>query len=90
MFYNNYYPYNSYKIPKFKKINFSSFLDNTQKTLGVINQVIPLIYQVKPLFENAKTIFKVANAIKDDKKDEQIIKPTNKKVEPQNSPTYFL
>ena len=49
-----------------------------------------MIYQVNPLFENAKTIFKVANAIKDDNKDEQIIKPTNKKVEPQNSPTYFL
>lgn len=90
MFYNNYYPYNNYKIPKYKKINFASVLDSTQKTLSVINQAIPIIYQIKPIYNNAKTIFKVANAIKDDNKEVNINKTTSKKVEPNNSPTYFL
>ena len=89
MFYNNYYPYSNFKIPKYRKINFTSLLDSTQKTLNVINQAIPIIYQIKPLYNNAKTIFKVANAIKDDNKEEKINK-TSKKVEPNNSPTYFL
>ena len=28
-----------------KGFNFSTFLDGTQKTLGVINQAIPIVYQ---------------------------------------------
>lgn len=47
-----------------KAINWTSFLDGTQKTLGVINQAIPIVYQVKPIFSNAKTLFKIANEIK--------------------------
>lgn len=46
-----------------KGFSFSSFLDGTQKTLGVINQAIPIVYQVKPMFQNAKTIFKIADEI---------------------------
>lgn len=48
-----------------KKINWSSILNNTQKTLNVINQAIPIIYQVKPLVTNAKTLFRIADAVKD-------------------------
>jgi hypothetical protein len=98
MFDNNYYKY--YNQPKFnelKKFNFSKFLDGTQKTLSVINQAIPLIYQMKPLYENAKTALKVINIIKtDDAKNNKVNTTVNnktndkKKVEPQNSPTYFL
>ena len=47
-----------------RKINWSSLLDGTQKTLGVINQALPLIYQVKPIIDNAKTMFKIADVIK--------------------------
>ncbi len=46
-----------------KGFNFSSFLDGTQKTLGVINQAIPIVYQVKPIFRNARTMFKIADEI---------------------------
>ena len=34
------------------KINWASILSNTQKTLNVVNQAIPLYYQVKPVFKN--------------------------------------
>lgn len=51
-----------------KGFSWGSFLDGTQKTLGVINQAIPLVYQVKPIFNNAKTVFKIADEIR---------KPTN-------------
>ncbi len=46
-----------------KSINWSSLLDGTQKTLGVINQAIPIVYQVKPLLSNAKAMFKIADAL---------------------------
>lgn len=46
-----------------KAINWTALLDGTQKTLGVINQAIPIVYQVKPLIGNAKTLFKIANVI---------------------------
>ncbi len=39
--------------------NWGSLLNNTQKTLGVINQAIPIFNQVKPIWNNAKTMFKV-------------------------------
>ena len=47
------------------KINLGAILTNTQKTLNIVNQAIPLVYQVKPMVENAKTIFKVMGAVKE-------------------------
>ena len=44
--------------------NFSSVLNNTQKTLNLVNQAIPLIKQVNPLVRNAKTMFHVMNEFK--------------------------
>ena len=86
--FNNYSPfYGNYRT---KKINFSSLIDGTQKTLSIINQAIPIIYQLKPLYQNAKTALKVVNAIKDDNKV-NINNVTKEKVEhSNNSPTYFL
>ena len=49
-----------------KKINFTSVLNTTQKTLNIANQAIPLINQVKPLVNNAKTMFKIIGAVKSD------------------------
>lgn len=43
----------------FSKINLSSLLSNAQKTLGVVNQAIPLYYQVKPIFKNLKALGKI-------------------------------
>lgn len=43
--------------------SWSGFLDGTQKTLGVINQAIPIVNQVKPIMSNAKAMFKIADEI---------------------------
>lgn len=39
--------------------NWSSILTNTQRTLGIVNQAIPVIKQAGPVINNAKTMFKV-------------------------------
>lgn len=48
----------------FGNINFSSIVNGTQKTLGIVNQALPLIRQAKPVLNNAKTMFKVMNEFK--------------------------
>lgn len=47
------------------RLNWGTILSNTQKSLGIINQAIPIVYQVKPMIDNAKTMFKIAGAVKD-------------------------
>lgn len=75
--YNQYNPYTTWnmnqnmefsntKFSKMQKINWSGILNNTQKTLGIINQAIPIVYQVRPLFNNARTLFKIAGAINEE------------------------
>ena len=60
--FNSFYPYQSLGAKQglfsiFKgKINWSSLLSNTQKTLNIINQAIPVFYQVKPIWNNTKII----------------------------------
>lgn len=66
------FPYNSYARPQgmfsglknlTKGVTLTGFLDGAQKTLGVINQAIPIVHQVGPMITNAKTIFKIADVI---------------------------
>lgn len=45
-------------------LNWSSILSNTQKTLGIVNQAIPMVKQITPVMKNAKTMFKVMNEFK--------------------------
>lgn len=87
------------------KLSFSSILTGAGKTLGVINQAIPVFYQVKPIWNNAKTMFKVAKQIKVsdntksnlpldnnktiNNKTSNITKDESKKEE-SNSPTFFI
>lgn len=62
------YPYNVSRggfLKSFKGLTFGGFIDGAQKTLGLVNQTIPLIYQVKPIISNAKTMFKIADVIKE-------------------------
>lgn len=42
---------------------FSGFLNGASKTLGVINQAIPVFYQVKPIWNNAKTMLRVMKEV---------------------------
>lgn len=45
------------------KLTFSQILSGTSKTLGVVNQAIPVFYQVKPIWKNAKTMFRVVKEL---------------------------
>lgn len=40
-------------------IKWGSILNNTQKTLNVINQAIPVYYQIKPICSNLKSLGKI-------------------------------
>lgn len=65
--YSSFAPY--YKQGLFsslKSLNWGNLLTNTQKTLNIVNQTIPLVYQVKPIVNNARTIFRVIGAVKSD------------------------
>lgn len=105
----NYYPPIARNIPRngifknfFGGVNFNELLNQTSKTLNVINQAIPIIYQIRPLINNTKTIFKIANIIKDDGPSNSKYDNTNinsnkinetKKEELSssiNEPTFFL
>lgn len=68
-----------------KSIKWGSLLDGTSKTLGVINQAIPIVYQVKPIVNNAKTLFKIANTINTPSEE---IKET--KNETNTSPIFYI
>ena len=62
MFPNQFYsPYSSVSGIAKKTINWSGILNNTQKTLNIVNQAIPIVYQIKPIVNNAKTMFRVAS-----------------------------
>ena len=74
-----------------RKINWSSLLDGTQKTLGVINQALPLIYQVKPIIDNAKTMFKIADVIKSPDVSNTNVKQNNvASYQSNNSPIFYI
>lgn len=47
-------------------ISLGGILTNTQKTLNVVNQAIPIIKQTGPMLNNMKTMFKLASAFKDE------------------------
>ena len=100
MYYNNFFPYqNSLNNPNilkkglgivnFKKINWSNILNNTQKTLNVINQAIPVYYQVKPIWGNAKTMFRMIGALKDDN-NTNVTSNTPQKKDTSTGPVFFL
>lgn len=49
-----------------KSINWGGLINNTSKTLGVVNQAIPLVRQVGPIFNNMKSMVRVASLFKDE------------------------
>ena len=46
----------------FRNIKWNSILTNTQKTLNVINQAIPVYYQIKPIASNLRSFGKIMSA----------------------------
>ena len=65
-------------------ISWGSILNNTQRTLGIINQAIPVVKQVTPVMKNAKTMFRVMNEFK--KVDEQPVN-TQSQIVPSSQET---
>ena len=49
-----------------KTINWGGLINNTSKTLGIINQTIPLVRQVGPMMNNMKSMLRVASLFKDE------------------------
>lgn len=79
------------------KINWSSLLSNTQKTLNVVNQAIPLYYQVKPVFSNIRNISKITKEFTKSTSDNNVRssanKNTNININKNNgtlNPTFFI
>lgn len=82
-----------------KSINWATFLDGTQKTLGVINQAIPIVYQVKPIIGNARTLFKIANVMNESPQTTQTpqlsqqsntINSSSSQASKKNSPIFYI
>lgn len=102
--YNNFFPYQQTNIGSGRrgifsallgttsKINWGNILNNTQKTLNVINQAIPVYYQVKPIYNNAKTMFRMVNALKEENKSTSYNTKTdeNNKKDTSDGPVFFL
>ncbi len=91
------YPYSNPSIiarglSAIKNVKWGTILDGTGKTLGVINQAIPIFYQVKPIITNAKTLLKIANVINTSPNDNtpQETKEIKPKETPNNSPIFYL
>lgn len=61
------------------KLNLSSIISGTSKTLNLINQAIPVVKQVSPMMKNAKTMFKIMNEFKktEPKKNNEISSSNN-------------
>lgn len=99
--FNQYTPWQMPKLGAAKAaINWGGILSNTQKTLGIINQAIPIVYQMRPLVSNAKTLFKIAGAVKDTEPSKQVVntepQPTSSNYnsyiqqKDSNAPQFFL
>lgn len=81
-------------------INWSSLLNNTSKTIGVVKEAIPIVKEVKPMFNNMRSLLKVASVFKDNT-DIQKTEPSNNikttnsinnhsSINTQNEPNFFL
>ncbi len=71
-----------------KNIKWGTLLDGTSKTLGVINQAIPIIYQVKPIIGNMKTISKIVTNLSDNQDNEKVV--DNKPTTNENKPVFYI
>ena len=76
-----------------KAINWGGLLEGTQKTLGVINQAIPIVYQVKPIIQNAKTMFRIADEIRTQSDPSPPQSPenmTSTTIHSENKPIFYM
>ena len=99
MFNNQINPYNAFPMANnnpflYKQpfhINWKNLLNNTQKTLNVINQAAPLFYQIKPVYNNLRTLLKVRNIVRNDNSSDKMENIHNEKKNTNtNEPVFFL
>ena len=83
----------------FKSLKLGPFIDNTSKTLNVVNQAIPLVRNVRPMISNIKDVIRVSNIIKSNDHheldeglgmSEKDIKKETKTVIDDKAPTFFV
>lgn len=83
-----------------KNIKWGTILTNTQKTLNVINQAIPVYYQIKPIVSNLRSFGKIMRAFNSPDTDTNstvketnnntVNTTTNQKEDPNGLPTFFI
>lgn len=77
------------RLSTLKNVNWTGILDGTQKTLGIINQAIPIVYQVKPIINNAKTMFRIANVV-NNSSEEIFVEEKNINNDDSNKPIFYI
>ena len=104
MIYNNtYFPRNPNLFQRLgnsiKSINWTGMINNTSKTLGIINQSIPIVKQVGPMMNNMRSILRIASIFKDEtdtqkstttKTNYSSSTSNNTNKDDTYSPTYFI
>ena len=68
-----------------KSFNWGGLINNTSKTLGIINQTIPLVRQVGPMVGNMRSMLKIASAFKDETDTSSTNNQNIIKNQPQNT-----
>ena len=68
-----------------KSFNWGGLINNTSKTLGIINQTIPLVRQVGPMVGNMRSMLKIASAFKDETDTPSTSNQNITKNQPQNT-----
>lgn len=49
-----------------RSVNWSGILNGADRTLGLVNQTIPLVREAKPMFSNMKSMVKLAKAFRNE------------------------
>ena len=64
------------------KLTLSGILNGAQKTIGTVNQIVPLYNQIKPIVQNSKTILNVVKGIRGKPRTQRqnINKPISKNI----------
>lgn len=68
-----------------KSFNWGGLINNTSKTLGIVNQTIPLVRQVGPMVGNMRSMLKIASAFKDETDTSSTNNQNIIKNQPQNT-----
>ena len=56
----------------FKNLNWGGIINNASRTLGIVNQTIPLVKQVGPMFNNMRSMFKIVSAFRDETSNDRV------------------